>query len=377
MDLMRKAKNLYRVNLGIAQQNAVGDASCLPDLVFTPVPCYALPVSTDDKAASLKSGVRRESSDDSVQSVCFFHDNIRIREIRSSQAYGPTFGRFMAMLLYRGESLVMVLDSHNRFRLHWDSIIVNSYYRYEDPKALLSHYPPSATDDASDIHSRDKNSIAYLCNASFDEMLGYPVLAGILIDSPARFHSNLRYNDPYVAVQSKNIKPSDNFRLPQPWAAAGFMFGSGLIMREVPFDPHLPHIFRGEEILYSMRLWTHGYNIYSPPCSILYHYYDRRNDPKVWDDSPMWSTLERRSRRRVHYLIRGRFPLKAGEVFNNYMEAPPRVLPSTRETEVLLDVERYGMGRVRTVEQWYNYAGVDPIHHTVDGRWCKNIYMSK
>jgi hypothetical protein len=30
------------------------------------------------------------------------------------------------------------------------------------------------------------------------------------------------------------------------------------ILREVPFDPHLEHLFNGEEILYSARAWTHG-----------------------------------------------------------------------------------------------------------------------
>lgn len=36
------------------------------------------------------------------------------------------------------------------------------------------------------------------------------------------------------------------------------MFYAGHILREVPFDPLLPYLFDGEEILYSVRLWTHG-----------------------------------------------------------------------------------------------------------------------
>ena len=30
------------------------------------------------------------------------------------------------------------------------------------------------------------------------------------------------------------------------------------LIREVPFDPHLEHLFNGEEILFSARAWTHG-----------------------------------------------------------------------------------------------------------------------
>jgi Glycosyltransferase (GlcNAc) len=46
--------------------------------------------------------------------------------------------------------------------------------------------------------------------------------------------------------------------LQTPFAAAGFMFYAGHMLLEVPFDPHLPYLFDGEEILYSARLWTHG-----------------------------------------------------------------------------------------------------------------------
>jgi UDP-GlcNAc:polypeptide alpha-N-acetylglucosaminyltransferase len=30
-------------------------------------------------------------------------------------------------------------------------------------------------------------------------------------------------------------------------------------MQEVPFDPELPYLFMGEELLYSARLWTAGW----------------------------------------------------------------------------------------------------------------------
>ncbi|CCW62890.1 unnamed protein product [Phytomonas sp. EM1] len=374
-DLIRKAKNVHRVHVGITQQNAVGDLSCLPDIVFTPIPCFALLLSPGDEASDEEVARRRVFSDGdspigSSHRLCFFHDNIRIREMLSTQARGPTFARYLNMLLYRGESLLMVLDSHNRFKPHWDSLVTNLYYQYEDPKAVLSHYPLSLTDYGRRASDSDFNEpLSYLCGAFFLEYLGYPVLSGSLTYFPEHHYSNLRYNDPYVVVQSKDIRPSENFRFPQPWAAAGFMFGSALIMREVPFDPHLSNIFMGEEILFSVRLWTHGYNMYSPIYSIVYHYYFREDSPKVWDELPLWSTLGLMSRKRIHYLLRSRVePSK--HAASNSSEAPLIVPPSTREAVVLLDVDRYGMGKVRTVEQWYDYAGVDPVNYTVDGRWC-------
>jgi [Skp1-protein]-hydroxyproline N-acetylglucosaminyltransferase len=39
---------------------------------------------------------------------------------------------------------------------------------------------------------------------------------------------------------------------------SGFSFSKALIINEVPYDPHLPFLFFGEEISMTVRLWTHG-----------------------------------------------------------------------------------------------------------------------
>jgi hypothetical protein len=55
------------------------------------------------------------------------------------------------------------------------------------------------------------------------------------------------------------------------------------MLREGPFDPLLPYIFMGEEILLSARLWTSGYDIFSPTQSLLGHHYVRNHKPKFWE----------------------------------------------------------------------------------------------
>lgn len=54
-------------------------------------------------------------------------------------------------------------------------------------------------------------------------------------------------------------------------------------LREVPFDPFLPWIFMGEEIIMSTRLWTAGYDIFSPSRAVVGHIYVRRHKPKFWE----------------------------------------------------------------------------------------------
>jgi len=39
----------------------------------------------------------------------------------------------------------------------------------------------------------------------------------------------------------------------------------------------------GEEIIMSTRLWTAGYDIFSPSRSVVGHIYVRRHKPKFWE----------------------------------------------------------------------------------------------
>ena len=41
----------------------------------------------------------------------------------------------------------------------------------------------------------------------------------------------------------------------------------------------------GEEISMSARLWTSGYDIFSPTVNVLNHYYVRRHYPKFWESA--------------------------------------------------------------------------------------------
>ena len=58
-------------------------------------------------------------------------------------------------------------------------------------------------------------------------------------------------------------------------------FGRCHYMRRVPYDPHLPQIFDGEEFSMFARMWTRGYDVYSPHRSYVLHDYHRQNR-KSW-----------------------------------------------------------------------------------------------
>eukprot|EP00662_Eupelagonemidae_sp_cell21_P058275 gene58275-biopygen64036 len=55
----------------------------------------------------------------------------------------------------------------------------------------------------------------------------------------------------------------------------------GRMLTDVPFDPHLPFLFHGEEILLTVRLWTAGYDFFSPGENVLFHHYYRSGRPRM------------------------------------------------------------------------------------------------
>lgn len=59
------------------------------------------------------------------------------------------------------------------------------------------------------------------------------------------------------------------------FVGAGFQLSSADVLLEVPFDPKLNMMFVGEEILYSARLWTSGWDMFAPDMNLVWHHYNR------------------------------------------------------------------------------------------------------
>ena len=56
---------------------------------------------------------------------------------------------------------------------------------------------------------------------------------------------------------------------------AGLSFSKCHAERKVPYDPHTPYIFDGEEFSRAIRFWTYGYDIYTPHRVYVVHDYHR------------------------------------------------------------------------------------------------------
>jgi UDP-GlcNAc:polypeptide alpha-N-acetylglucosaminyltransferase len=261
-------------------------------------------------------------------------DQVRVRHIDPADAKGPTYGRYLADATYRGEKYYFLMDSHNRFVTHWDDLIIKVYKKAPSPRAVLSHYPEALIleGDAKPLDNRDSTS--YMCNAKFIAD-GYPRHDGAIVHK------------------------TDIPRL-QPFSAAGMLFADAQMVKEVPFDPHLPFLFDGEEFLYSVRMWTNGWDIYSPSENLMYHFYYREKSHKVWSHpNNNWYHWQRRSVERVQYVL--------GVTHTNTTNL---VIPkNTTADYILIELDKYGLGNKRTMEEYWQFSGVDPVKRTVPS-WC-------
>lgn len=280
-DAFAKAKNPERVFVGLCEQNS-GDADevCAPSAGFE------------------------------------HHDRVRRVQIPAREAKGPTYARALSAGLFRDEDYFMQIDSHSRFQKHWDALAIADLRRCDAPKPLLTHYPPQTKFYGKDAGgTRD---VPVLCKSSFNE-------SGIL-----SFEAVVQGKPPRVPPKT-------------PFVAGGFVFARGAVVREVPFDPSLDHLFMGEEILWSARAWTSGWDFFAPTRNVVYHHYNRPNEPKFWELDDVQPAMKK-AEAKVRQILAGR----ADEQY------------------------RYGLGTQRSVRDYWEFIGADPESRTSASadKWC-------
>ncbi|KAG2434256.1 hypothetical protein HXX76_007981 [Chlamydomonas incerta] len=260
--------------------------------------------------------------------------NIRRINLDHTLSRGLSMARHHAAKLYRDQKYVLQIDSHMTFAPGWDSELLRMVKSVPSKKPLITTYPASDDDTSS-------TDVPVTCRATW--------LRGEGEEGVLRFTAALE------------PAPQPGEFLPVPFAAGAFMFGPAAVLHEVPHDPGLAYLFHGEEELYSARLWTSGWDLYTPDMNVLFHNYARggshsasssRYGNKYWADlmmRPEYGDARRESLRKVAQLMTGSYPGGGG---------------------------RYGMGTARALADWWAYAGLGPTDTATgaDGsKFCKSL----
>ncbi|MCB2262814.1 MAG: hypothetical protein LGR52_07740 [Candidatus Thiosymbion ectosymbiont of Robbea hypermnestra] len=290
-DLFEKAACPSRVFVGVCQQNDDSDADVLE--------------------AYRKLVARRGAGDFSAQ--------IRVHRLDADRAQGPMAARHrIEGELYRDERYYLIIDSHTLFTPRWDVACIHMWTqaRKLSPKPILTMYPAGFKPFRRRWPKRgyENRPPGYVRFLKFIKRTGLVHTVGF-------------------GMQRIPERP-----LPSLFWVACYSFGLGSQIREVPFDPHCPYVFIGEEISMAARLWTHGYDFFHPTRMVVYHM-RQQGRPTFWrlfdGDSPLHEQrreLEQAGYRRIQTLL---------GIHEGRIEAP------------------YGLGTARTLADYEGFIGID------------------
>lgn len=239
----------------------------------------------------------------------------RVRELRFDwrASRGVCWARFLAQSLWRGEEYFLQTDAHMIFAAGWDTMLLDDLERCPGKKTLISFGSPpymSPGDILSDLYP------------------GIVMPGGFLECGAIRF---------------SGIWPGEPIDEPHrmPALLAGGMFGRGEMIKEVPYDPH--QCFSLEEASYVLRLFTHGWDVYTGRHRTMWHQYRQNNTLKrKVDHDPGHETRMMKLTHRAYMR------------FNHMTKHGRSTHPGDTE-----DLDMFGLGTARTLAAYEDFAGID------------------
>lgn len=276
---------------------------------------------------NLYFGICWQHGDDENLDEYLNHPKFRILDVNWKESKGVCWARSEIQKLYHGEKYTLQLDSHHRFVKDWDVLLLDMFKGLQSDgyaKPIITTYG-GVYDPYHPKIFLDSRPFKIVADRNF-------TADGILLFHPA-----------YIENWQKLTKP-----IPARFISGHFYFTLGQHCIECPYDPNL--YFAGEEISLSVRSYTLGYDIFHPHRLILYHEYTRKNRTKHWDDYSIqnkkkgdvdfvWSDRDQISKKRIRQLL--------------------------QEEDNGIDLGPYGLGKVRCLQDYEKYAGINFKHRQI------------
>ncbi|KAL3924797.1 MAG: hypothetical protein SGILL_000826, partial [Bacillariaceae sp.] len=253
--------------------------------------------------------------EDPTQILCQYAHLIDVVQEPAFLMTGPVLARHIAHRMYRGEYYALQVDSHVRFVEDWDEDIVEQWKSANNEMAVLSTYLTGidgSIDEQTHRSLRKERNI--LCNLQYD-------------GSGSQRH----------------------------------------FITQVPYDQYLPMLFQGEEASMAIRGFTYGYDFYAPERSVAFHIYavkanvGRKSRHKFWENEMMFKGALEKSVARLN-AITGMLGGHSSSKNNNNQHV-------TEDYETI-ENDKYGLGKVRSKEKYYDTFGIHPESQSVEGHLC-------
>ena len=344
-ELFTHASKPELVIAGVVQQNC--EVNCRTGVQVVSQPGEPVRTKVSDAPAD-KDGVAEFCASELGAPHCKA-GRVRVLRVNESESIGPAFARYLASKLWLGEQFYVQIDAHMWARDAWDDelraeLMATPSY----PRSVMSAYPPPEQGSWQNAGSYGK-----LCSATFSTS---PVEAHILRLSGGGGGRSMAAPEP---------EPPRSICV-----GAGFFAAHASFLQVAPFDPFLPFVFMGEEIMLTTRFYTNGFDVYSPRKNLFAHQYrpGRMGLPKFWETQDRTFGSGGSNTRfmlmivdRVKALVGYTSPVKNPAVLKHVQDA---------------DGPNYGLGTVRSLPEFLAFAGLDMVAMTSrQPAWCaRNEY---
>ncbi|GMF23648.1 unnamed protein product [Phytophthora fragariaefolia] len=262
---------------------------------------------------------------------CRHRDQIRVDERSAIESRGPTLARHQQQNLIRDEDFCLQLDGHSIFTTGWDENLLKEWAGIGNEMAVMTTYIHHIHDFVAENGDNvpPKNlDLPHLCTT----------MRGV--------------NGLVRTVGASMIGGSKMPQLEALWGA-GFSYSKCHAEKRVPVDSHTLWVFDGEEFLRASRLWTHGYDMYSPSKlgSVVYHNYT--SVPARFEGLP----VDQKIKDREEEMGINRFKLLVGEPFEGRVST--------------IEMDKYGFGNARSFQQYLGFCGVTFDEGKKDAESCE------
>ncbi|KAL9186957.1 hypothetical protein ACHAXT_010677 [Thalassiosira profunda] len=318
--IFKRAKYPQRVRVGVVDQIVEGEDG----------PCDA---------------PYKPCKEDPEQELCKYKSQLDVFQVDAPLSIGPVFARHLGHRMYRGEYYYMQSDAHVTFTRDWDVDIISQQEATKDEMAVLSTYLTDITGSIDANGNSLRNTRPIMCNTDYED----------------------GQNNRYLRHGSQPEAQPKIHGVPQlqPYWAAGYSFSRGHFVVNVPYDFYQPMIFQGEEMSIGIRGFTIGYDFYAPERSVCFHHYaegknakKRNKVPHYWENSNQYAGAG----------VKAMFRL-LGVVHMN-----PEISPEKWDHS---EEEKYGLGGVRTPEDFYKTFGIDVVNKKTEQHLCQFVETGK
>lgn len=209
-------------------------------------------------------------------------------------AKGPNYARAVIQKYYNGEKYYLQIDSHMRTVLHWDTKLIKMLKILPTP-AVLTQYPPEYSLETGEFDPNTLRSGLYI--QGFGHIDKFTRIQSDIVEKRYKQFGFIKQHYPFVS---------------RAWAAC-FSFSEGTIVKDAPYDIEYEHLFFGEELDITLKLYTQGYYLFSPHISIFYTTFNRTYRSTHWADIPL--NIRENAELKSRYLLHSR--IKSGLTYGS------------------------------------------------------------